>query len=47
MLGAMLADEDLLSDFLNRYPRRQRQAREREVRYAIALWLAELAAGLE
>jgi len=47
MLGEMLVDDDLLHDFLNRYPRTQRQCREQEVRFSIALWLAEFAAGIE
>jgi hypothetical protein len=43
ILGALLQDEELLNDFLSRYRKNERDRRRHEVKFAIALWLAELA----
>jgi hypothetical protein len=44
VLGALLDPVNgQMSDFLQRYPRRERDRRRHEVRYVVLLWLAELA----
>lgn len=48
VLGQLLLNEQgHLDEFIQRYPRVQRPWRKREVRQAIALWLAEMAGGIE
>lgn len=48
VLGWLLMNEEgHLDEFLTRYPRVERPRRKREVRQAIALWLAEMAGGIE
>ncbi len=37
------ADSGFMDDFLQRYPKEQRDRRRQEVRYVVLFWLAELA----
>lgn len=39
----LMNDQEMLDDFLTRYPRGDRERRRGEVKYVIAHWLAELA----
>lgn len=43
VLSRLLSDEELMSDFLTRYPIHQRDRRRQEVRYVVAHWLADFA----